>query len=94
MLNGEIYHMRLDLERYLLEIAGLRKENDILKHRVTALVQENENLKQCKWDAPIYCACGCGEIVEQPKTGRTRKYVNDTHKKRVARTRKKQVSGT
>ena len=35
----------------------------------------------------IECACGCGEVFQQPKVGRKRMYVNDTHKSRAYRQR-------
>lgn len=31
------------------------------------------------------CLCGCGEAVTQPKSGRPRKFVNATHRKRGQR---------
>lgn len=26
------------------------------------------------------CICGCGELVDQPTTGRAKKYLNDSHR--------------
>ena len=35
------------------------------------------------------CACGCGEMLTYSGVGRPQLYVNDTHKKRAYRARKK-----
>lgn len=36
------------------------------------------------------CACGCGEWFMRTKRGRTRLYINETHKKRVMRAKRKE----
>lgn len=36
------------------------------------------------------CACGCGQFGFRRATGRKRMYLNDTHKKRVMRARRKE----
>jgi hypothetical protein len=36
----------------------------------------------------MICKCGCGEEVEQKKSGRLRRYVNKTHQMRAYRRRK------
>lgn len=38
------------------------------------------------------CKCGCGQYGFTKATGRKREYINDTHKKRVMRARRKERS--
>src|SRR5215468_4957610 len=38
------------------------------------------------------CACGCGQIITQPETGRTRKYYSDACKQQGYRDRSKRVT--
>jgi hypothetical protein len=40
------------------------------------------------------CACGCGEMITYSGSGRPKKYVNATHRKRAYRRRNRETAAT
>ncbi len=88
---GRVAQRELERDQYKARYERVQHELDALAAANKELATRLDNARQLKFDAPIRCACGCQQLVQQPATGRARHYVNATHRKRAERRRKLQA---
>jgi len=84
-MRETVSHLTLKVDQAEQKNALLNIEIERLQERNKQLSQALDNARQMKFDAPVLCKCGCGELIKQPRTGRTREFMNDTHRKRYSR---------
>ncbi len=83
----ELAHLRVLKDDYAVMIHSLRKKTGQQQETISRLQSQLDAARQMRFRRQVLCGCGCGEVVKQPKAGRKRAYINDTHKKCAYRKR-------